>query len=104
MAESPLYLWYDRRRERFSDPKIIGGSFENTKSYYRLAVSEGYLTKPFGTSDTLRTSEPADYLAAEKGYRDYVYSTCLTYQPRTNSLPQTILICKILRVNCGLIC
>ena len=61
----------------FSDPKIIGGSFENTKSYYRLAVSESYLTKPFGTFDTLRTSQPADYLAAEKGYRDYVYSTCL---------------------------
>lgn len=40
-------------------------------------MSEGYLTKPFGTFDTLRTSEPADYLAAEKGYRDYVYSTCL---------------------------
>lgn len=36
----------------FTDPKIIGGSFENTKSYYRLAVSEGYLTKPFGTFDT----------------------------------------------------
>ena len=74
----PLYTYGMTAAENaFSDPKIIGGSFENTKSYYRLAVSEGYLTKPFGTFDTLRTSEPADYLAAEKGYRDYVYSTCL---------------------------
>lgn len=74
----PLYTYGMTAAENaFSDPKIIGGSFENTKSYYRLSVSEGYLTKPFGTFDTLRTSEPADYLAAEKGYRDYVYSTCL---------------------------
>ena len=74
----PLYTYGMTAAENaFSDPKIIGGSYENTKSYYRLSVSEGYLTKPFGTFDTLRTSEPADYLAAEKGYRDYVYSTCL---------------------------
>lgn len=74
----PIYTYGMTAAENaFSDPKIIGGSFENTKSYYRLAVSEGYLTKPFGTFDTLRTSQPLDYLAAEKGYRDYVYSTCL---------------------------
>ena len=74
----PLYTYGMTAAENaFSDPKIIGGSFENTKSYYRLAVSESYLTKPFGTFDTLHTSQPLDYLAAEKGYRDYVYSTCL---------------------------
>lgn len=74
----PLYTYGMTSAENaFSDPKIIGGSFENTKSYYRLAVSESYLTKPFGTFDTLHTSQPLDYLAAEKGYRDYVYSTCL---------------------------
>lgn len=74
----PLYTYGMTTAENaFSDPKIIGGSFENTKSYYRLAVSESYLTKPFGTFDTLHTSKPLDYLAAEKGYRDYVYSTCL---------------------------
>ena len=74
----PIYTYGMTAAENaFSDPKIIGGSFENTKSYYRLAVSESYLTKPFGTFDTLRTSQPLDYLAAEKGYRDYVYSTCL---------------------------
>lgn len=74
----PLYTYGMTTAENaFPDPKIIGGSFENTKSYYRLAVSESYLTKPFGTFDTLHTSQPLDYLAAEKGYRDYVYSTCL---------------------------
>ena len=74
----PIYTYGMTSAENaFSDPKIIGGSFENTKSYYRLAVSESYLTKPFGTFDTLHTSQPLDYLAAEKGYRDYVYSTCL---------------------------
>lgn len=74
----PIYTYGMTTAENaFSDPKIIGGSFENTKSYYRLAVSESYLTKPFGTYDTLHTSPPLDYLAAEKGYRDYVYSTCL---------------------------
>lgn len=74
----PIYTYGMTTAENaFSDPKIIGGSFENTKSYYRLAVSESYLTKPFGTFDTLHTSQPLDYLAAEKGYRDYVYSTCL---------------------------
>lgn len=74
----PIYTYGMTSAENaFSDHKIIGGSFENTKSYYRLAVSESYLTKPFGTFDTLRTSKPLDYLAAEKGYRDYVYSTCL---------------------------
>ena len=74
----PLYTYGMTTAENaFSDPKIIGGSFENTKSYYRLAVSESYLTKPFGTFDTLHISQPLDYLAAEKGYRDYVYSTCL---------------------------
>lgn len=74
----PLYTYGMTTAENaFSDPKIIGGSFENTKSYYRLAVSESYLTKPFGTYDTLRTSQPLDYLSAEKGYRDYVYSTYL---------------------------
>ena len=74
----PLYTYGMTSAENaFSNPKIIGGSFENTKSYYRLAVSESYLTKPFGTFDTLHTSQPLDYLAAEKGYRDYVYSTCL---------------------------
>ena len=74
----PIYTYGMTTAENaFSDPKIIGGSFENTKSYYRLAVSESYLTKPFGTFDTLHISQPLDYLAAEKGYRDYVYSTCL---------------------------
>ena len=74
----PIYTYGMTAAENaFSDPKIIGGSFENTKSYYRLAVSESYLTKPFGTFDTLHNSQPLDYLAAEKGYRDYVYSTCL---------------------------
>lgn len=74
----PIYTYGMTAAENaFSDPKIIGGSFENSKCYYRLAVSESYLTKPFGTFDTLHTSQPLDYLAAEKGYRDYVYSTCL---------------------------
>ena len=74
----PIYTYGMTAAENaFSDPKTIGGSFENTKSYYKLAVSESYLTKPFGTFDTLRTSQPADYLSAEKGYRDYVYFTCL---------------------------
>ena len=83
----PLYTYGMTTAENaFSDPTIIGGSFENTKSYYRLAVSESYLTKPFGTFDTLRTSEPADYLAAEKGYRDYVYSTCLDISPEDKQL------------------
>lgn len=83
----PLYTYGMTTAENaFSDPKIIGGSFENTKSYYRLAVSESYLTKPFGTFDTLRTSQPLDYLAAEKGYRDYVYSTCLDISPEDKQL------------------
>ncbi len=83
----PLYTYGMTTAENaFSDPKIIGGSFENTKSYYRLAVSESYLTKPFGTFDTLHTSQPLDYLAAEKGYRDYVYSTCLDISPEDKQL------------------
>ena len=83
----PLYTYGMTSAENaFSNPKIIGGSFENTKSYYRLAVSESYLTKPFGTFDTLRTSQPLDYLAAEKGYRDYVYSTCLDISPEDKQL------------------
>ena len=83
----PLYTYGMTTAENaFSDPKIIGGSFENTKSYYRLAVSESYLTKPFGTYDALRTSQPLDYLAAEKGYRDYVYSTCLDISPEDKQL------------------
>ena len=83
----PIYTYGMTTAENaFSDPKIIGGSFENTKSYYRLAVSESYLTKPFGTFDTLRISKPADYLAAEKGYRDYVYSTCLDISPEDKQL------------------
>ena len=83
----PIYTYGMTTAENaFSDPKIIGGSFENTKSYYRLAVSESYLTKPFGTFDTLHTSQPLDYLAAEKGYRDYVYSTCLDISPEDKQL------------------
>lgn len=83
----PIYTYGMTAAENaFSDPKIIGGSFENTKSYYRLAVSESYLTKPFGTFDTLRISQPLDYLAAEKGYRDYVYSTCLDISPEDKQL------------------
>lgn len=83
----PIYTYGMTSAENaFSDPKIIGGSFENTKSYYRLAVSESYLTKPFGTYDTLRTSQPLDYLSAEKGYRDYVYSTCLDISPEDKQL------------------
>lgn len=83
----PIYTYGMTTAENaFSDPKIIGGSFENTKSYYRLAVSESYLTKPFGTFDTLRISQPLDYLAAEKGYRDYVYSTCLDISPEDKQL------------------
>lgn len=83
----PLYTYGMTTAENaFSDTKIIGGSFENTKSYYRLAVSESYLTKPFGTFDTLHTSQPLDYLVAEKGYRDYVYSTCLDISPEDKQL------------------
>lgn len=83
----PIYTYGMTAAENaFSDPKIIGGSFENTKSYYRLAVSESYLTKPFGTFDTLHNSQPADYLAAEKGYRDYVYSTCLDISAQDKQL------------------
>ena len=83
----PIYTYGMTTAENaFSDPKIIGGSFENTKSYYRLAVSESYLTKPFGTFDTLHISQPLDYLAAEKGYRDYVYSTCLDISPEDKQL------------------
>lgn len=83
----PLYTYGMTTAENaFSDPKIIGGSFENTKSYYRLAVSESYLTKPFGTFDILHNSQPLDYLAAEKGYRDYVYSTCLDISPEDKQL------------------
>lgn len=83
----PIYTYGMTTAENaFSDPKIIGGSFENTKSYYRLAVSGSYLTKPFGTFDTLHISQPLDYLAAEKGYRDYVYSTCLDISPEDKQL------------------
>ena len=74
----PLYTYGMTAAENaFSDPMAIGDSFENEKSYYKLAVSESYLTKPFGTYESLRTADHEEYLAAEKGYRDYVYSTCL---------------------------
>ncbi len=83
----PLYTYGMTAAENaFSDPKIIGGSFENTKSYYRLAVSESYLTKPFGTYESLRTADHEEYLAAEKGYRDYVYSNCLDISPEDKQL------------------
>ena len=77
-GEKPLYTYGMTAAENaLSDPKGIGDSFENEKSYYKLAVSKSYLTKPFGTYESLRTADHEEYLAAEKGYRDYVYSTCL---------------------------
>ena len=60
-----------------TDQNVIGESFENTESWYKLSVSESYLSKPFGTYEKLRSGETDGYLSAEKGYRDYVYSTCL---------------------------
>lgn len=62
-----------------TDEKKIDGGLENSENWYRLAVSGNYLSKPSGNFAALQRVGDGvkSYLDVEKGYRDYVYKTCL---------------------------
>ncbi|WP_295211094.1 transglutaminase family protein [Ruminococcus sp.] len=62
-----------------TDEKKIDGGLENSANWYKLAVPGNYLSKPSGSFAALQRGgdEVESYLDVEKGYRDYVYKTCL---------------------------